>query len=85
MSLAKKATEKKVMEFLKEKNKIRLKTSSKTNKKNKKITELEAKIKNQNLLIKSLQNENSKAKKIFEENFTNYINIAREKIKLLKN
>jgi hypothetical protein len=34
VSLAKKATEKKVMEFLKEKNKIRLKTSSKTNKKN---------------------------------------------------
>lgn len=37
VSLAKKATEKKVMEYLKEKNKIRLKTSSKTNKNKKKI------------------------------------------------
>ena len=37
VSLAKKATEKKVMEFLKEKNKIRLKTSSKTNKNKNKI------------------------------------------------
>ena len=33
VSLAKKATEKKVLEFLKEKNKLRLKTSTKTNKK----------------------------------------------------
>ena len=37
VSLAKKATEKKVMEYLKEKNKIRLKTSSKTNKNKKQI------------------------------------------------